>query len=572
MTRLIMVIGFFFSVTHVIDGQSNPPSTSQSNSPRYQEVVYLQVNSSFLLVGESVLFNAYCVNSITNMPSDLSKVLNVELINEGAVSVLNAKILMKDGRGYGDFFLPSTLSSGNYTLLAYTNWMRNFPGQSFFRTQVTVINPFKKPSAVTSIQANRPVTTKSKDNSPQISKSGFDFSLERKSFKTREKVKMNLSLNDTVGANLSVSVRKIDRLISSAMDSSSLPGVEPSASSNALPIAYLPEVRGNLLTGWVRKHKKTVPVAGEMVYLSVPSKDYLFLTSVTDSQGRFYFNSNQAKFTTEAVLQIDSASCGDCEITVDEQGLDDYAFSKPTPLLIDSSFRKLIEERSLISQIENAYYSQKQDSLLDRSSASRFYGKADYTYRLDDYVRFPAMEDILIEFISEIVLRKRDGNFEIKVKDARTRETYEKNPLILIDGIPVFDVKTVLHYDPLLVEKVEVVGKRYFYGALEIQGIISISTYDGAGKNIPSLKKEKYRGVQLRKKYFSPDYTVPSTRDRIPDYRLQLYWNPSVFVSVRPRSIEFFTSDLPGDFEVVIFGIGNDGHIIYHRDIIHVGR
>lgn len=729
------------------------------NKTQFQETTYLHVNTSFLVVGESILFTVYCLNANDDRLSDLSTIAYVELINENAVPVLQTKIVLKEGIGFGDFFLPSTLSSGNYSLIAYTKWMRNFSKENFFKTQLTIINPFRKPATPTlskneggvleffpeggKLIANinntigfravsekvkgsfsgkvvdeagnvlvefsptfngmgkfsllpamnkeykiiiidslqnvyfqqlppafdkgiamkvtetesafqillssssdnknsgatilvhqkfRPIVeTRVEFNEMSVSfeikklilpsgvsqitvfsndglvacernifspgkEPGFDFSLERKNFKTREKVSLKLIPKDNFSANLSISIRRIESKIADNISSSWIMNgnlrreksagdllllnsnsfyypIDKLKKKDTISWKYLPEVRGNLLSGTVRKNNELIPAIGEKVYLSVPSKEYLFFVSTTDSSGRFYFNTDKIKFNAEIIIQVDSATCPSCKIISDDSGLEDYSIFKPKELVIDSTFKKLIEQRSFITQIENAYYDQKQDSILDKPNETRFYGKPDETYRLDDYVRFPTMQDVLIEYASEIILRKKGGQFEIRVVNRRKREAFEKDPLILIDGIPIFDLNKIMNYNPLWVEKIEVVGRRYFYGSLETQGIISFTTYDGIGKNISSMKKEKYTRIQPRKKYFSPAYTFkPSALDRIPDYRIQLYWNPSVVVSKRPILVDFFTSDLSGDFEIVAEGIRNDGQLINYREIIHVDK
>ncbi len=681
---IILMCLFFYLVKDCVAQNKSTHSTNFSslleafNRSHYQEAISLHINSSFLLVGESLLFKAYSFNSFDGKLSDLSKIIYIELIDENLTPALQTKISVKGGQGFGDLFLPSSLISGNYTLIAYTNWMRNFPQENFFRTQLTIINPFKKPinqllrkneseleqavdkgiairvneseskfdillskssmdeiNSATILVTQRSNTIaetriefKDKKAEFEIKKEtlpfgdldiavisdakqvmcerslfnpiendpGFGLSLENKNFKRRENVQIKLEMKDTFSLNLSMSVRKIEKKIDDLIFTSSTTDLPTTSQSEAInkdlrilttknsytlekkiingdsiPINYLPEVRGNLLSGSVMKNNQSAPATGKMVYLSLPAKEYYFAVATTDSTGRFYFNTDKIKSNAEVIIQTDSRTCPDCKVTVDHFGLEDYSTFKPRELDIDSTFRKLIEQRSLVAQIENAYYEQKQDSIIDPPMAVRFYGKPDNTYRLDDYVRFPSMEDIFIEYVFEVILKKKNSGYEIKVMDLRKRQHFETGPLILIDGIPIFDNTQVMNYNPFLVEKIEIVGRRYFLGALETQGIISLTTYEGTGKNLGSLRKEKYLGIQPQKKYFSPKYSGKlSALDRVPDYRIQLYWNPSIIVSKKSVSVDFFSSDLSGDFEIVAEGIRNDGRPVYYREVIHI--
>ena len=65
----------------------------------------------------------------------MSKVAYLELIDELGMPVFQTKISLLTGSGHGDLFIPSTFSSGNYTLIAYTRWMRNFTTDSFFEAR-----------------------------------------------------------------------------------------------------------------------------------------------------------------------------------------------------------------------------------------------------------------------------------------------------------------------------------------------------------------------------------------------------------------------------------------------------
>ena len=156
--------------------------------------------------------------------------------------------------------------------------------------------------------------------------------------------------------------------------------------------------------------------------------------------------------------------------------------------------------------------------------------------------------------------------------DTRILFAFNTNPLILLDGIPIFENNQVMNYNPLLLERIELVCKRYFYGPLEVHGIISLITYTGEGTGISVAQKEKYVGILPQKEYYSPTYSSgASVLDKLPDYRTQLYWNPNVALSgTKIPTFEFFTSDIKGDFEVVIEGIEINGKPVHYRDVIHV--
>jgi hypothetical protein len=70
----------------------------------------------------------------------LNKVAYIELIDVNNQAVIQEKISLKNGSGNGSFQFPSNLPSGKYTIVAYTNWMKNFNPSYFFNKTITLIN------------------------------------------------------------------------------------------------------------------------------------------------------------------------------------------------------------------------------------------------------------------------------------------------------------------------------------------------------------------------------------------------------------------------------------------------
>ncbi len=562
-----------------LQNKVNQDKDVKHNLTVLQETLYLHTNDSFLLVGESLLFKAYCINTQNQLLSPVSSIAYIEVIDSNSKTVLSTKIALNNGCGSGDLFLPSTLISGNYTLIAYTNWMKNYSIDYFFKTQLTIINPFKRPieESNTSIHNALLNNTAELKISKPTSINNDTVREVTKRFKTRSLAKAQLIVNDTSVSHVSVSVRKVENLSLHSPTINNFLALTKSinnptkySNENTKSILYIPELRGNLISGKVVKGESNKPVVGELVFFSIPSKAYSFMVSQTDSLGTFYFNRLEGNYSNSALFSVNKISCSDCKIKIDSSGLSNYDRFKPKSLTVDVSIKKLIEERSLWVQLENAYYAVKQDSILDRSPYTRFYGKPDKVYRLDDFVRFPTMKDILIEYVLEIIVKKKNNSYDIKVMDFVKRKAFINDPLILIDGIPIFDFDEVMNYDPLLIESVEIVGRRYFYGGLVCDGIISFSTYEGTGQNLQLPKKEKQLSAQPKKLYYSPNYSSGErSLEKIPDYRTQLYWNPHLVLS-KSTEIEFFTSDVLGFFELVVEGITTKGKPIYQRELISV--
>lgn len=91
-----------------------------------QEKVYLHFDNTGYFKGERIFFKAYSIRTDTGAPSDISRVLYVELLNPSGDVVQTHKVKMEHGVGYGDLPLDSVFGTGFYEVRAYTRYMRNW--------------------------------------------------------------------------------------------------------------------------------------------------------------------------------------------------------------------------------------------------------------------------------------------------------------------------------------------------------------------------------------------------------------------------------------------------------------
>ena len=114
---------------------------SAMSQPDVREQVYVHLNSPMFVAGETMHFAAYCNSQLTGRPSALSKILYVEIVGEDG-PVHQQKIDLNEGRGDSRFFISSDIPSGQYYLLAYTRWMKNF--EDYFQCPVLIVNPYEE--------------------------------------------------------------------------------------------------------------------------------------------------------------------------------------------------------------------------------------------------------------------------------------------------------------------------------------------------------------------------------------------------------------------------------------------
>nr|HPH25124.1 hypothetical protein [Chitinophagaceae bacterium] len=91
-----------------------------------QEKVFLQTDKIQYFSGDVVWMKAWCM--LDGLPTYLSKILYIDIVNAKGV-VVQKKMYQLDSLSStaASFDLPQNLSSGNYSINAYTLWMLNFP-------------------------------------------------------------------------------------------------------------------------------------------------------------------------------------------------------------------------------------------------------------------------------------------------------------------------------------------------------------------------------------------------------------------------------------------------------------
>lgn len=141
-----LVAAFLLMVSLKAAGQNKELLTLQNSVENYtknnlQEKLYVHTDKNFYVANEICWFKIYNVDAIFNKPLNISKVAYVELIDNNNKAVWQEKIALNEGTGNGSILIPSAIVTGNYTLRAYTNWMKNFNASFFFEKKISILNP-----------------------------------------------------------------------------------------------------------------------------------------------------------------------------------------------------------------------------------------------------------------------------------------------------------------------------------------------------------------------------------------------------------------------------------------------
>ena len=109
-----------------------------------QEKIYLHTDKPCYISGERIWFRAHLADAETHVPWPVSPYVYVELINPLDTVVSRVKILQENDACHGYLMIPADTPEGDYTLRAYTRYMRS-QDKHFLFTQVShlLISPVK---------------------------------------------------------------------------------------------------------------------------------------------------------------------------------------------------------------------------------------------------------------------------------------------------------------------------------------------------------------------------------------------------------------------------------------------
>lgn len=531
-----------------------------------QEGIYVHYNSNLLLTGEYLYFRLYGLSERFQGTSPLSKVAYIELLDENGQRRLFQKVSMKDGYGQGDFFIPTSLASGHYTLVAYTAYMRNWSSDTFFSDPLVIINPYTNNQRVFRGDESESFTENSQESAITPNAAGFELRLDKETYGIREKVNLDITSTRVGAGSYSLSVRQLSDGLSYGSRLS--PGAYLTQSLRPQPvstngISTLPELRGEVFRGSLVPQDSGVGITDERIIFSLPGRQYEFRVIPVEADGSFTFSMNTLNLNSESIFQVLGGLSSRYEVEMDSTPSLNIDTQSVRRFRLDKNRMKdLIEERSIQNQVENAYFNVKPDTVRLDNSFAPVYGEEAVEYKLDEYTRFKTFKEVLVEIVDNAWIdTDRDGKQTVYIRtDNRTRADVGYGSLVIVDGIIVQDHRKLIEFDPDKIETIRLSQRQFVFGGQVFDGIFDVVTYeedflDSYAYGVNTV--ELVRPIP-EKKYFRQDYSNPGLYKNIPDFRRQLLWEPDLRLAEETTSLSFYTSDIKGTFEVVLEGISPD--------------
>lgn len=541
----------------------------------WREYAFLHVAQNGYLSGEIIWFKVYVIKQATGKLSPLSKIAYVELINKDGTVVLQQKIEIEHGLGNGSWKISENIASGSYLIRCYVSTQKIIP-ETIHSSSIHIFNPTFLPIVVSEkrlINADVNSTIKDSEDTSvwffKTKKNRLLVSGLERSYGLRKEVKVVFPAN-SIGGQFSVAVFKKDEFENKEFDSlrSNYLLISNSYSNKESKTSMI-EYAGHLVTGSVIDKTTGKLLSGVRVNLTVDGERFILASAKSDQNGLLLLDIGKPYGADHLIVQIPDRKDSNAIVQLHNPFMTDTKHAYATKDFFSKEVKQALEERVIIQNLQKAFSKQPSAFYLlpHFNDSTLFYGKPDKTYYLDDYTRFNTMEEVLREYIFEVELRRQSQQYKFAVLDIPNKRSFENNPLVLIDGVPTTDINKVVAFDPLKVKRIDIVARKFFMGDQSFDGIVSLITYNG---DLGGFELDQqtivvdYQGLSLIRQFEEVKYNEQEAdKRRLPDLRSLLYWKP--FLELKKSyetTISFYTSDLVGDFVMVMNGIDENGNLV----------
>jgi hypothetical protein len=498
--------------------------------------------------GETILFHVY-------VPSgEGSALININLINTSGKIVCSVYKKIANDQTNGFVYLPDSLKTGTYLLAASS---RVNPIITF--KEVVICNQFTGMTEIETI-------LRSTGTTPFYEKQAkIEFEGLGKSYKARSNAQLSLKVSSEllsqINDGLMVSVAEI------------MPGISTNSFIKKLKFHddNIVEKSGIVFDGYLKDLVTGAAVNNGYVFMSVPDSVPVLQYFLTGEDGRFHFRLDDYYGKVPVVVQVfDPSRKKLTKIFPDRlDSLTDLplfeAISIPKELqqnistFIDATtLRKIFDYQEILVSVPPAR--QKSDY--------PFFGIPTEIVRPALFLDLPDFTEISRELLPGVKFRAYNRIPTMQIFNPVTQNYFKDQPLVLLNGIPVQDLNGIKNLSSKDIDRIEVSRKERFFGDLLFSGVVAIYSSKQVNKLLPEsddLIKSSLDAMQPDAILSIPELLAQNE----PDLRKVLVWKPYI----KPEEtikIGFITSDIKGNYKLIVRGMTKDGEVICHEQIFEV--
>jgi len=540
-----------------------------------QERICIQTDKPYYVPGDTVWLRAHLMEADTNIPFSRSRFVYVELYDQQSDTLMQRLMIRgdKDGVFANRILLPKSLKGGVYTLVAYTQWMRNFPAEQFCYQPLTVVGGQRARGhrIANKVLAHMDAKVTVRGNAAT----------------DRNPIKLDFDIHDKEGQPLqgiyALSVTDYDVVKPDSLFGDIRQNLlrqhlsyQPDTLHKIIyPYQEMQFITGRIKGTWKKRLKNPHLLVvnaktGEQWEFELGDSTN-FSLGVDNPEGTTFLlqgtrNSGKTAFVE---LQIDS-------LTFPKVALPHYALTESPDL---STFRTQAQTQQMYSRAgyielpEVTKIGKKQKPLrrnFMNMEAPRGFQEGDP--RIE---RAVTMQQLLIN-LGMRVAYTNNGEPYITTPDNAGVLPYvdnfrEEDHSFVLNLLPT-DVKSIEYFTPNNAINGLFAARPANHG--KVPGVLFIFLKDGSeiassrAKDSPSFVSVRQLGYRPAVEFYSPQYKSTKSDVRT-DHRTTLYWNPKVETDEKGHaSVKFYASDVSKRYLVTLEGVSNDGTIVHHQQII----
>lgn len=100
--------------------------------------LYIHTNKDNFSAGEKIWFAIYDRTTTNKKNTYLDERIYVDIIDSNNKTIASQEYVLNSGNGSGSIKIPSNSPDGEYTMRAYSNWMKNFDKSFFFNKKIKI--------------------------------------------------------------------------------------------------------------------------------------------------------------------------------------------------------------------------------------------------------------------------------------------------------------------------------------------------------------------------------------------------------------------------------------------------
>ncbi len=546
-----------------------------------QEKVFVSTDRNSYIVGEDIWISVYCTTGNSKEYSQESSVAYLEFHSaKGLEETL--KLALIEGRGCGRLQIPFNFATGNYSIVAYTRKDGGNSTDRFKGKTISIYNTITDEKVEGGTKVTNEESSARKEVPGTCSPVRFKVDVDKNN-PQNIKVGIRNLYSSGIGADLSISMFHFDDVEKAAEKQGIGKGQLTGRTGRFAPTG-ITEYAGEIIKVKVTHTAGTnEDLRDKYLYMGAKGNEDDLYVGVPDSLGYVTYYTNNMSGDKELLFEVVDdvtmtsrvSSKGSSSSRYNVRIIEDKYIHTPDsiPVLhISPELKNALEQRNIRMQISKRFEADSLFNLMEMRSASYLGGAVHTIYNLDDYTRFPTIEDVVREYVTHLRIRKMNGITSLRVVNDDVKEFVwvAKSPaLALLDGVPVRDHEILTNINPLLIKQIIVYPRQFILNHFVFDGVVKFNTYKG---DMGGLKAEEifqvipHKGVQYPLAFLG-DGAIGN--DRYPNYNGTIYWNPIVKLD-NGDNFEFSIAcpKYSGEFKIRIEGIDASGNSVFQEEII----